>query len=248
MAVKCIFDDQELEVIRWDQIPKHVGIIMDGNRRWAEDKGMMGFKGHLFGAETLVDIAEAACELGIETLTCYAFSTENWKRTQIEQEFLFELMETYLVKQRDMMIKNGVRLNYIGDISKLPKSCQKIFLETRELTKNGGKLDLVLAVNYGGRDEIRRAILKMIDDVENGQLKKHEISEEKILDYLDTRPFKDPEMIIRTSGEMRMSNFMLYQSSYSEIIVSDTMWPDFKPTNLLQAVLSYQKRIQRSGR
>jgi undecaprenyl diphosphate synthase len=248
MAVKCIFDMSELEVIQWDKIPKHIGIIMDGNRRWAEEKGMIGYKGHFYGAENLVSITEAAVELGIKTLTCYAFSTENWQRTQVEKTLLFELIETFLVNQQDTMLKNGVRLRSIGDLNKLPKSCKEIFEETFEITKHGEKLDLVLAVNYGSRDEMRRAVINMIEDVEKGVLKKEEISEQTISQYLDTRYWKEPEMIIRTSAEMRMSNFMLYQSSYSELIVTDVMWPDFKPSDLLKAVITYQKRLQRTGK
>ena len=248
MAVNCIFDDAKLEVIQWNRIPKHVGLIMDGNRRWAEQKGMIGYKGHFYGAENLVKITEAAAELGIETLTCYAFSTENWQRTQIEKTLLFELMETFLIDQRDTMIENGIRLRYIGDLSKLPNSCREIFEETFEMTKKGKKLDLVLAINYGARDEMKRAIVKMIDDCEKGFLKKEEIGDKTVLDYLDTRHWKEPDVIIRTSGEMRMSNFMLLQSSYSELVVTDVMWPDFGPNDLLKAVITYQKRIAREGK
>lgn len=229
-------------------MPEHVAIIMDGNRRWAKNQGLPLMAGHWRGAERLTEIVKSAADMGIKVLTVYAFSTENWKRTPLEIRALMRLFKTYLTMQCKPMIAEGVRLSTIGDISKFPKGVLKVLEETIEATKGGAKIDLVLALNYGGRDELKRAISAIIDDCMANKISKEELSEDLISTYLDTAKWKDPDLLIRTSGESRVSNFLLWQISYSEVIVKDVLWPDFGEKDLLEAVMEYQKRELRLGK
>jgi undecaprenyl diphosphate synthase len=189
----------------------------------------------------------AASRLGVKVLTVFAFSTENWKRSSSEVEALMKLLSNYLVKQRTFMIREGVRLNAIGDISQLPESVRKALEETRLLTSQGDKIDLVIALNYGARDEMRRAMHKIVSDCLSKKISIEDLSEDLISSYLDTSKWKDPDLLIRTSGEKRVSNFLLWQISYSEVYISDVLWPDFDEKELLRAILEYQKREHRLG-
>ncbi|MBS0628841.1 MAG: di-trans,poly-cis-decaprenylcistransferase [Verrucomicrobia bacterium] len=221
---------------------------MDGNRRWAKNQGLPVTAGHWRGAERLIAIVRAAKDLGIKVLTVYAFSTENWVRPPVEVRALMGVFKTYLKRQRNLMINEGVRLNTIGDISRLPKDVLKVLEETVEATKQGTKLDLVIALNYGGRDELKRAFKTIIDDCLAKKISHEALSEELISSYLDTARWKDPDLLIRTSGESRLSNFLLWQISYAEVVVTDVLWPDFSEKDLTEAIREYQKREQRLGK
>ncbi len=245
---KKIFTVGELASIDRSRFPKHVAIMMDGNRRWARKRGMPKTAGHWRGAEALVRIVRAAHELNIEVLTVYALSTENMNRSPLEVRALMRVFKAHLVRQRNLMIEHGVRLGVIGDVSKLPEDVQLILNETIAATKDGRELDLVLAINYGARDEIRRAVCKIVDDCLEKKIVKESITEKDISEYLDTAKWKDPDLLIRTSGENRISNFLLWQISYSEVLVTDVLWPDFSERDLLTAILEYQQREMRRGR
>ncbi len=245
---KSMYTEKELEKINAYQIPEHVAIIMDGNRRWAQREGLPVMAGHWRGAENLMEIVKAACILGVKVLTVFAFSTENWKRTPSEIESLMRVFKTHLVRQRDLMIKEGIRLDVIGDLSKFPSDVREILDETLETTEKGTKLDLVIALNYGGRDELKRAVLSIVEDCLEEKLSKEDLSEELIGSYLDTAKWKDPDLLIRTSGENRISNFLLWQISYSEVIVTNVLWPEFDAKRFLSAILEYQQRELRLGK
>lgn len=246
-ALYKFFSQQEVASLKSLRIPKHVAIMMDGNRRWALQKGLPPIAGHMQGVESLVQVVRAAAELGIEVLTVYAFSTENWKRSTQEVHSLMELFQTSLQKQKKMMLDEGVRLEAIGDISKLPMQLRSLLMETIEETKKGGRITLVIALNYGGRDELRRAVHALTKDCLSGKLSLENIDENRIASYLDTAKWKDPDLLIRTSGENRLSNFLLWQISYTEILMTNVLWPDFSKTDLLKAVLEYQRREVRAG-
>lgn len=244
---KPIFSREELSLLDPKKIPEHVAIIMDGNRRWAKKWNKPVEVGHWQGAQTLDQIVRAAIGLGIKVLTVYSFSTENWNRSSEEVDALMHLLKTYLKTQREIMVKEGVRLKSIGDLSKLPEDVRQVLRETKEATKGGSQIDLVLALNYGGRDDIRRATLRLLDEVEAGRLRKEEITEKTISEFLDTSQWPDPDLLIRPSGDLRISNFLIWQISYSEIYYTDVLWPDFSKSHLLGAVVDFQKRNRRFG-
>lgn len=229
-------------------IPSHIAIIMDGNRRWAEIQDKPPEVGHWMGAEIITDIVKAAADLGVKTLTLYAFSTENWLRSRQEVDALMQLFEVYLQNKREEMVKEGVCLHTIGDISRFPKSVLERLKETKNATANNTSIDLVLALNYGGRDDIRRAALKAYEDMGLGLLEKEELTESRFASYLDTARWGDPQLLIRTGGERRVSNFLLWQISYTEMMVIDDYWPDFSKNHLLEAIHEYQSRQKRIGR
>lgn len=243
-----LYSQEELSQLDSVRFPEHIAIIMDGNRRWAKKQGLPPISGHWRGAEALSLTIRAAVELGVKILTVYAFSTENWNRSSLEVRALMRLFKTHLLRQRPVMIEEGIRLNVIGDISKFPEDVQRMLYESVEATKKGTEFDLILALNYGGRDELRRAVQSIVQDCMDQKLSKKAISEQVIASYLDTAKWKDPDLLIRTSGESRISNFLLWQISYSEVIVSDILWPDFDEEQLLNAVLEYQKRELRLGK
>jgi undecaprenyl diphosphate synthase len=234
----------ELELSR---IPKHVAIIMDGNRRWAKEQGLSPMVGHWKGAEVLCAIVESAAALGIKVLTVYAFSTENWNRNSEEIDALMKLFEMYLRSQKDHMLASGVKLDVIGDVEKLPLSVKETIKEVKDATVGGSRIELVLALNYGSRDDIRRAVVAILEDVEKGFLKKEDVTEKLIASHLDTAKWDDPELLIRTSGEKRLSNFLLWQISYAEVHYTDVLWPDFDEKELMSAILEFQKRDRRIG-
>lgn len=230
-----------------EKMPKHIAIIMDGNGRWAKKRGLPRKAGHKAGAETLEKIISAARELGLEHLTVYAFSTENWKRSQEEVDAIMNLLRQYLKNYFKKFIKDDVRMNVIGDINRLDADIQKQILEIEQLSKEKTGLFVHIALNYGGRDELRRAITKMAQEAVEGRLLPEEMTEECIAGYLDTAGMPDPELVIRTSGEERISNFLLWQAAYSEFYFCDTLWPDFTKTELEKAVFAYQNRERRFG-
>jgi len=237
-----LFSREELALITI--VPEHIAIIMDGNRRWARQQGLPPIMGHWEGAETLTDVVRAAGQLGVKTLTVYSFSTENWSRPTDEIEQLMNIFELYLHRKREVMVREGIRLDAIGDLTALPERVQAAFEMTKKATEHCNKVNLVLAMNYGGRDEIRRAVAKILEMHGNEPV---HVTEELISSQLDTFRFGDPELLIRTSGELRVSNFLLWQISYAEIYTTEVLWPDFSPKNLFEAVLAFQTRERRKG-
>jgi len=229
------------------EIPEHIAVVMDGNRRWSLENNLPILEGYRKGIESLIKITEAASDIGVQTLTVYAFSTENWTRSEEEVGFIFSLMEKALYQNKSRLRRGGISLKTIGNLAKLPSSLQTALQDVKEATSDNQKLQLVLAINYGGRDEILRSVKKLLQDFEKNLLKKDQIDEELFSSYLDTSSFKDPDLLIRTSGEQRISNFLLWQISYSEIYITDTTWPDFAKEDLWKAVLDYQARQRRLG-
>jgi undecaprenyl diphosphate synthase len=242
-----LFSEEQRASLSQDKIPSHVAIIMDGNRRWAQRRGLPSVIGHWRGADTLTHVVRAAAALGVKILTVYAFSKENWQRSKEEIDALMHLYKTYLEMQRASMIQEGVRLQTIGDLSGLPASVAEELHISQSLTKECSTIDLVMAFNYSGRDDIRRAFVRMMDDCEKGRITKHSVTEALIGEYLDTANYPDPDLLIRTSGEMRQSNFLLWQVSYSEFYHTDVLWPDFDGKEFLKAIQAYQKRERRFG-
>lgn len=228
-------------------IPKSIAIILDGNGRWAERRNLPRAMGHKAGCETLEKTVEDCVRLGVECLTVYAFSTENWKRSALEVGALMKLLRFYMVKLIDVANKNNVKAVMIGDESRFEPDIRKGIKKLIEATKNNTGMVFAFAINYGGRDEIKRAVENIVDDVESGKISKSDISEELISSYLDTKDLPDPDLLIRTSGELRVSNFLLWQIAYSEFYITDTLWPDFDKEELLKAIESYSHRQRRYG-
>jgi undecaprenyl diphosphate synthase len=229
------------------RIPTHIAIIMDGNGRWAKSKGLPRIAGHTEGVESVRDIVEACGQLGIRYLTLYAFSTENWKRPKEEISLLMRLLMRALRDETDRLHKKNVRVNTIGDIATLPHEVRDELSEAVEKTKNNTGLHLLLALSYSGRWDITLAVKRIASDVHGGKLKPDDITDALISKYLSTELIPDPDLLIRTSGELRISNFLLWQLAYSEIYISDVHWPDFRRKNLYEAIQDYQKRERRFG-
>ena len=223
-------------------VPEHIAIIMDGSRRFAKKRGVSIKEGHRLGGEQLEIITDAAADLGVKTLTVYAFSTENWRRSALEIKVLMSLIEKFLKNKRESMVKRGVCFDTIGDLSKLNKKLFSEIEKSKEATKECNRINLVVGLNYGARDEIVRAAKKM---AEKTPVK--DFSEEALAAHLDTVPWGDPDLLIRPGGEMRVSNFLLWQMSYAEIYMTDRLWPEFGPEELKEAVLSYSARDRRGG-
>ena len=228
-------------------VPRHVAIIMDGNRRWAKKRFLPIIEGHRRGAEALTKIISSASEIGVKILTVYAFSTENWSRSHFEVTILLDLLKFYLIKERKNMIENGIQLQSIGDLTPFPEDLRLALAETKRVTSQGSKIQLVLALNYGGRDDLKRAMVGIVEDFQAGKLQKEDLTEGLISSRLDTSPFGDPDLLIRSSGEKRVSNFLLWQISYSEVFLTDVLWPDFGENDFIQAVSEYQKSDRRLG-
>lgn len=228
-------------------LPTHIAIIMDGNRRWAKLRGLPVTAGHSEGVKAVRRVLNAAPKLGVKMLTLYAFSTENWKRPKEEVNILMGLLEHYLDTEYKKLADNGIRLNVIGKIDRFPASFRDKINRVEKLTKKNSRLILNLALNYGGRDEILEAVRRIAADVEFRGIRPENISEKTFSDYLYTKGMPDPQLIIRTSGELRLSNFLLWQSSYSEIYVTKKLWPDFGGAGLKKAVDAYKKRKRRFG-
>ena len=228
-------------------IPQHVAIILDGNGRWAKAKGMPRNYGHAQGSKNVEKICEEAWRMGIKYLTVYAFSTENWNRPKEEVNALMKLLRNYMKTCLKTAAKNDMKVRVIGDITKLDEDIQKRILELEEATKNNGGLNFQIAINYGSRDEITRAVRTLAEDVKEGKLMPEEVNEACIERYLDTHDIPDPDLLIRTSGEQRLSNYLLWQLAYTEFYFTDVPWPDFSKQELEKAIKQYNRRDRRYG-
>lgn len=231
-----------------NKLPRHVAVIMDGNGRWAKQKGENRIFGHRNGVQSVRDAAEACAELGIEYLTVYAFSTENWSRPQLEVSALMTLLLKTMGGELKTLLKNDIRLSAIGDIEALPKSVAAELRDTITKTAHCKRLQLTLALSYSGKSEIAQAVRKIAHEVKLGQLNPEQINEELIAANLQTAAMPDPELLIRTSGEHRISNFLLWQLAYTEFYFTDVMWPEFNKEELYKAILDYQNRERRFGK
>lgn len=231
-----------------NRIPQHVAIIMDGNGRWAEKRGLMRLMGHKTGVESVKDIVTSAREIGVEILTLYAFSTENWQRPATEVKGLMNLLKTYLQKELAELNRNNVCLRTIGATEQLPPDVQDILRSSIQKTANNTGLTLNLALSYGAREEITRAVRMLATRCKNGEINPEAISEELISSSLSTAGQPDPDLLIRTGGEYRLSNFLLWQISYTEFYVTETPWPDFRKLQFVEAIRSYQQRQRRFGK
>lgn len=229
------------------KLPKHIAIIMDGNGRWAQSKNFARLEGHRKGTEVAEEIIEHAREIGIKHLTLYAFSRENWKRPPEEVSALMKLLLEFLVSKKEKMIRNGIRLNAIGDLKMLPRGVLKLLEETIADTQQGQNLVLTLALSYGSRHEILRAVKKMFVDFQEKKKDISEIDQDHFANYLDTKGLPDPDLIIRTSGEYRISNFLLWQSAYAELIFVEENWPEFNKTLFDKCLRDFEQRERRFG-
>lgn len=228
-------------------VPQHIAIILDGNGRWAKAKGMPRNYGHVQGSKNVEKICEEAWKMGIKYLTVYAFSTENWNRPADEVNALMKLLRSYMKTCLKTAAKNDMKVRVIGDITKLDEDIQKRILELEEATKNNGGLNFQIAINYGSRDEITRAVRTLAEDVKEGKLMPEEVNEACIERYLDTHDIPDPDLLIRTSGEQRLSNYLLWQLAYTEFYFTDVPWPDFSKQELEKAIEQYNRRDRRYG-
>lgn len=228
-------------------IPTHIAIIMDGNGRWAKKQGNLRTFGHKAGVDSVRDITEACAQLGVKYLTLYAFSTENWKRPKTEVLALMEILIHSLRKEAPYLNKNNIKLEAIGQIERFPKRCINELDEAKKLTANNSRLQLTLALSYSGRWDITEALKSIARDVAAGKIAPDDISDETVTQHLSTAGIPDPDLIIRTSGEFRISNFLLWQLAYSELYITQTYWPDFRRTELYEAIQSFQKRDRRFG-
>lgn len=240
-------DFQQKNDSKQNNIPEHVAIIMDGNGRWAQKRGLPRIAGHRAGIEALKEVIQSSSEIGIKVLTLYAFSTENWKRPKIEVEALMNLLVEYLNREIKELHKKNVKIVTIGNIYQLPSKSQNAVLKAIDLTKDNTGLIVNVALNYGGRDELVYAFKKLMLDVQNGVVQSEKINERMIENYLYTAGLPDPDLLIRPSGELRISNFLLWQLAYSEFWFTDTLWPDFKKEHLMEAIHSYKNRERRYG-
>ncbi len=234
--------------IDMQNLPQHIAVIMDGNGRWAKKQGARRLFGHMHAVEAVRQTTEGCAELGIKHLTLYAFSTENWSRPKSEVKGLMELLVSTIKKETATLTKNNIRLSAIGDLPLLPRNCRNELAESIELTKHNTGLNLIIAISYSGRWEIIEAVKRLLKDVKNGSIDEEDINSDLFSDYLCTKGIPDPELLIRTSGEMRISNFLLWQIAYTEIYITDILWPDFRKKHLLEAIASYQKRERRFGK
>jgi undecaprenyl diphosphate synthase len=230
------------------KLPQHIAVIMDGNGRWAKEKGKSRIFGHSNGVQSVREVSEASAELGIKYLTLYAFSTENWNRPKLEVTALMELLVQTIRKETKTLMDNNIRLKAIGNLHTLPSRCYKELMESIEITKNNTAMDLTLALSYSGRDEILQAFKKLSEEVSVNNIKIEDLKEEHIKNHLFTSQLPDPELLIRTSGEHRISNFLLWQMAYTEFYFTEKYWPEFRKENLYEAILDYQKRERRFGK
>jgi undecaprenyl diphosphate synthase len=240
--------EEPLKNIDKNNIPRHIAVIMDGNGRWAKKKGAMRIFGHKNAIKSVRETTEGCAELGVQYLTLYAFSTENWSRPKLEVDALMELLVNTIRKEVPTLMKNNVRLQTIGNTETLPKSCQENLKKAIHQTKDNSGLTLILALSYSGRWEIVQAVKKIASGVKDGDIDIDSIDIETFDNSLSTANIPDPELMIRTSGEMRISNFLLWQLAYTELYITETLWPDFRRDNLYEAVLSYQDRERRFGK
>lgn len=239
---------QQLPQIDRTKLPKHIAIIMDGNGRWAKKKGNIRIFGHRNAIEAVRDTTEAAAELGVEFLTLYAFSTENWNRPKMEVYALMQLLVETISKELPTLQKNNIRLNAIGDIASLPSKCQRELHEAMAATASNTRMTLSLALSYGSRNDLTQAVQRIAAQVAAGTLAAADISADTITAHLSTHALADPELLIRTSGEHRISNFLLWEIAYAEIFFTPTLWPDFRRKDLYEAIADYQGRERRFGK
>ncbi len=233
--------------IDMDRLPKHIAIIMDGNGRWAQKKGLPRVMGHKAGMEAIKETVKACSDLGIKILTVYAFSTENWRRPQDEVSYLMNLLVEYMRKEVNALHNNKVKIKVLGEVDILPTQTRKEIEEALKLTENNEGLQFNIALNYGGRAEILKACKKLIQGVSDGRIDKEAVDEDLLANHLYTGSDPDPDLIIRTSGEQRISNFLLWQGAYSELVFVDQLWPDFDEKVLHTAIIEYQSRDRRFG-
>jgi undecaprenyl diphosphate synthase len=234
--------------INKDNLPQHLAIIMDGNGRWAKKRGFMRIFGHENGSEAVRTTIETCGKLGIKYLTLYAFSTENWNRPQKEIDALMNLMVSAIQKETKSLMKNDIKLNIIGDISKLPLNAQKELTKVLELSKNNKAMTVTIALSYGAREELVFSVKEIIKKVKNNIINENDINELIINEHLYTHNLPDVDLLIRTSGEQRISNFLLWQIAYAELYFTSVLWPDFNQKELYEAIISYQKRERRFGK
>lgn len=245
MSVQKMNNTDKLAV---DKLPQHIAIIMDGNGRWAKKQGEQRVFGHQNGVVAVKDTVEAAAEIGIKYLTLYAFSTENWNRPQNEVDALMALLISTISKETATLTKNNIRLQAIGDLKSLPGDCYKELMEAIEVTSKNTRMTLVLALSYSAKWEITNAMKLIAEKLENKELTSADVNEALIATMLCTKDIPDPELLIRTSGEHRISNFLLWQIAYSEFYFTDKLWPDFRKQDLIDAILDYQNRERRFGK
>jgi len=238
----------ERSEIDLSNIPAHVAVIMDGNGRWAKQRGGLRVFGHQSAITAVRDTVEEAAELGVKFLTLYAFSTENWNRPAFEVTALMQLLVHTIRNETNTLLKNSVRLRAIGDLTSLPASCQRELAEAMELTKGGTRMTLVLALSYSGRWDLTQAARRLATDVAAGHVQPTAVTEATVTGYLATAGMPDPELLIRTSGEQRISNFLLWQLAYTELYITPVLWPDFRRSHLLDALKAYQGRERRFGK
>lgn len=231
-----------------ENVPHHIAVIMDGNGRWAQKKGAMRIFGHKNAIAAVRDAIEGSAELGVEFITLYAFSTENWSRPKDEVDALMEILVQAIVDEVPTMMKNNIRLLTIGEIDSLPGNCQSHLEWGKEQTKHNTGLTVVLALSYSGRWELVSSIKQIVKKVVAGEITEADIDQKMVSDHLNTASIPDPELLIRTSGELRISNFMLWQLAYTELYFTDVLWPDFRKKDLHEAILAYQKRERRFGK
>ena len=230
------------------RLPRHIAIIMDGNGRWAKERGQDRVYGHHEGVLSVRAIVDASAEIGVEYLTLYAFSTENWNRPALEVMALMQLLVHTIRQETPTLLKNSIRLQSIGDTGSLPASCRRELAEAQDLTKDGARMTLVLALSYSGRWDLAQAARRLAVDVAAGRVQPADVSEATVTGYLATAGIPDPELLIRTSGEQRISNFMLWQLAYTELYITDLLWPDFRREHLQDAIRAYQGRERRFGK
>lgn len=236
------------EKVDLNNLPKHVAVIMDGNGRWAKKRGGLRIFGHQSAITAVRETVESAAELGVEYLTLYAFSTENWNRPAMEVSALMQLLVSTIRKETATLNKNNIRLQTIGNTTSLPESCQRELREAMEITKDNTRMTLVLALSYSGRWDLTQAMQQIAHEVKQGHLSENDIDERTVARYLSTANMPDPELLIRTSGEQRISNFLLWQLAYTELYITELLWPDFRKEHLYEAILSYQRRERRFGK
>ncbi|HAY89088.1 MAG TPA: isoprenyl transferase [Bacteroidetes bacterium] len=236
------------ESIKLDRLPKHIAIIMDGNGRWAKEKGKFRVFGHQNGVKAVREVSEGCAELGVECLTLYAFSTENWNRPKMEVNALMTLLVKTIKGETATLMKNGIKLDAIGDRSTLPKDCLSQLDEAIEATKNNTRMTLILALSYSAKWDIVNATKTIAERAKNGEIELEEIDEELINQTLTTHKYPHPELMIRTSGELRISNFLLWEIAYSELYFTTVLWPDYRKEHLYEAILDYQSRERRFGK
>jgi len=240
--------EKQLELKKSGEIPEHIAIIMDGNGRWARSKGSIRLHGHKVGVDSVRDVTESCAQLGVKYLTLYAFSTENWGRPSVEVRGLMRLLVSSLRKEADNLHENNIRLVTIGQTDRFPDDCKKQLNEAIQLTENNDRLQLCLALSYSGRWDITEAVKKIATHVKEGRLDPTLINDQMITDHLSTAEVPDPDLIIRTSGEYRISNFLLWQLAYSELYMTEQFWPDFRRDELYKAIDAYQSRDRRFGK